>query len=166
MWNTSDDLRGGSPPKPYLSPFLARPADPASRPPCHPTTPPPPAPPRPSPWGRFSFRQPPGSGEPMTIHVKGIRRMRTIHLPQHDGLRNPAPLAAAISASTLPTEDPMPYVAFDQRTPDAQSRGLLRRILEEGEDVPSSHGVPARRIIGYLIRFRLANGFPIITQRA
>ena len=100
----------------------------------------------------------------MTIHVEGFRRMRTTHLPQHDGPRNPAP-PAATSASTLPKDDPMPYLAFDQRTPDAQYRDLLRRIIEEGEDVPSSHGVPARRIVGYLIRFHLANGFPIITER-
>src|SRR3990172_5684531 len=100
----------------------------------------------------------------MTIHVEGFRRMRTTHLPQHDGPRNPAP-PAATSASTLPKDDPMPYVAFDQRTPDAQYRDLLRRIIEEGEDVPSNHGVPARRIVGYLIRFHLANGFPIITER-
>src|SRR3989304_5301810 len=100
----------------------------------------------------------------MTIHVEGFRRMRTTHLPQHDGPRNPAP-PAATSASPLPKDDPMPYLAFDQRTPDAQYRDLLRRIIEEGEDVPSSHGVPARRIVGHLIRFRLANGFPIITER-
>lgn len=70
-----------------------------------------------------------------------------------------------------PSPDPetsrslIPYVPFDQRTPDTQYRDLLRTIIDEGEDVTTSHGIPARKVVGHLLRFRLANGFPIITER-
>lgn len=72
---------------------------------------------------------------------------------------------AATAGSPLSGEEPQVYLPFDRRSPDRQYRDLLRRILEEGEDVPTTHGVPARRVVGYLMRFRLANGFPLITER-
>jgi thymidylate synthase len=57
------------------------------------------------------------------------------------------------------------YAPFEERTPDTQYRELLLRIFQEGEDTPTSHGVPARKIVGHHMRFPLANGFPIITER-
>ncbi|HEY6103905.1 MAG TPA: thymidylate synthase [bacterium] len=57
------------------------------------------------------------------------------------------------------------YKPFHERTPDSQYRDLLQRILETGEEVVTRQGVPALRIVGHLLRFDLANGFPIITER-
>ncbi|HEY3249340.1 MAG TPA: thymidylate synthase [bacterium] len=57
------------------------------------------------------------------------------------------------------------YKPFDERTPDSQYRDLLLRILTTGEEVPTEHGTPALKIIGHQMRFRLDNGFPVITER-
>ena len=59
----------------------------------------------------------------------------------------------------------MQYIAFDERAPDTQYRDLLTRIILEGEDVDSQQEARARRIIGHTMRFRLDNGFPLITER-
>ncbi|MDO8510164.1 MAG: thymidylate synthase [bacterium] len=53
-----------------------------------------------------------------------------------------------------------------ERTPDGQYQRLLRDILEKGERTPSQQGVDALTLIGpNPMRFRLDNGFPIITER-
>jgi len=57
------------------------------------------------------------------------------------------------------------YLPLDQRMPDSQYRDLLRRIVTTGEEVPTEHGLPALKIIGHEMRFPLANGFPIVTER-
>lgn len=57
------------------------------------------------------------------------------------------------------------YRPFDQRTPDTQYRELLRTIKEQGEEVDTQMDHPAMKWIGYLMRFPLENGFPIITER-
>jgi len=57
------------------------------------------------------------------------------------------------------------YKPFHERIPDTQYRDLLRRILDTGEEVVTRQGVPALRLVGHLMRFRLDNGFPIITER-
>lgn len=59
----------------------------------------------------------------------------------------------------------MTYRPFDERTPDTQYRDLLLRILTTGEEVVTEHGVPALRVIGHQMRFRLDNGFPVVTER-
>lgn len=59
----------------------------------------------------------------------------------------------------------MRYKPFHERTPDTQYRDLLQRILETGEEVATRQGVPALRVVGHLLRFKLDNGFPIITER-
>src|SRR3989454_96691 len=46
-----------------------------------------------------------------------------------------------------------------------QYRDLLLRILTTGEEVPTEHGVSALKIIGHAMRFPLANGFPVVTER-
>lgn len=57
---------------------------------------------------------------------------------------------------------PKPY---EGRTPDTQYRKLLKRIQTEGEIVDTQQEHPAKMIVGHQMRFDLANGFPIITER-
>lgn len=57
------------------------------------------------------------------------------------------------------------YLPYAARVPDTQYRDLLRRIVAEGEEVRTEHDVPALKVIGHAMRFRLANGFPLITER-
>jgi len=57
------------------------------------------------------------------------------------------------------------YRPFEQRVPDGQYRDLLLRILTSGEEVVTEHGVAALKVIGHAMRFPLANGFPVITER-
>lgn len=59
----------------------------------------------------------------------------------------------------------MVYRPFDERTPDTQYRDLLLRILTTGEEVLTEHRTPALKIIGHQMRFRLDNGFPVVTER-
>ena len=57
------------------------------------------------------------------------------------------------------------YLPFDTRVPDTQYRDLLLRIVTTGEEVVTEHDFPALKIIGHQMRFSLANGFPIVTER-
>ena len=52
------------------------------------------------------------------------------------------------------------------RTPDGQYGALLARILEHGEPVPTRQGPPALTLMQQTMRFDLANGFPMITERS
>lgn len=58
------------------------------------------------------------------------------------------------------------YLPFDQRTPDTQYRERLKLILENGTQVKSQTETDT---ISYIaippMRFRLSNGFPMITER-
>lgn len=55
---------------------------------------------------------------------------------------------------------------YNERTPDTQYQRLLRDILEKGVRTPSQQGVDALTLIGpNPLRFRLDNGFPLITER-
>lgn len=60
----------------------------------------------------------------------------------------------------------MRYEAFDQRKPDSQYRDLLARIVAEGEQTPTRQGPPALTLMQQTMRFDLANGFPMITERS
>ena len=51
------------------------------------------------------------------------------------------------------------------RTPDHQYRQLLQKIMDEGRDMMPIHGIGARSIVGHQMRFSMANGFPLITER-
>jgi thymidylate synthase len=53
-----------------------------------------------------------------------------------------------------------------QREPDAQYRDLLARILATGEQVPTRQGPEALTLMQQTMRFELANGFPVITERS
>lgn len=52
-----------------------------------------------------------------------------------------------------------------RRMPDDQYQCLLRDIKIQGEDVDSQQEERARMVIGPQLRFDLANGFPIISER-
>ncbi len=54
---------------------------------------------------------------------------------------------------------------YAERTPDFQYRQLLQRIMDEGRDTMPIHGIAARGIVGHQIRYRLDNGFPLMTER-
>src|ERR1039457_5496399 len=58
------------------------------------------------------------------------------------------------------------YLPFGQREPDAQYRQLLERILAGGSWVPTRQGPPAITLMQQVMRFDLANGFPMITERS
>jgi thymidylate synthase len=58
------------------------------------------------------------------------------------------------------------YVPFQQREPDSQYRDLLARIVSHGETSPTRQGPQARTLMQQTMRFDLANGFPVITDRS
>jgi thymidylate synthase len=58
------------------------------------------------------------------------------------------------------------YLPPDQRQRDTQYRDLLRRIRETGEESPTRQGPAARTLLQQTMRFELANGFPMITERS
>ena len=60
----------------------------------------------------------------------------------------------------------MRYEPFEARTPDSQYRDLLARILTQGEKTPTRQGPPALTLMQQTMRFELANGFPVITDRS
>ncbi len=56
---------------------------------------------------------------------------------------------------------------FEERSPDTQYRDRLAYILEHGERVTSQQGVDALTVIAPPpMRFKLENGFPMITERS
>jgi len=57
------------------------------------------------------------------------------------------------------------YLPYDERTPDNQYRDLLSLILRKGEQVSPRQEEDALMVFGHQMRFALANGFPIITER-
>jgi len=60
----------------------------------------------------------------------------------------------------------MEYLPYKERTPDAQYSELLLTIMEKGIDGPTTQGVDCRTYLNYTMRFPLANGFPMITDRS
>ncbi|TRZ54059.1 MAG: thymidylate synthase [Dehalococcoidia bacterium] len=59
----------------------------------------------------------------------------------------------------------MKYKELSERTLDSQYRELLKRIKTEGEKVFSQQDEESLMVLGHQMRFKLANGFPIITER-
>jgi thymidylate synthase len=55
---------------------------------------------------------------------------------------------------------------YGDRTPDVQYGQLLARILAHGESTPTRQGPPALTLMQQTMRFDLANGFPMITDRS
>jgi thymidylate synthase len=58
------------------------------------------------------------------------------------------------------------YRPCDERKPDAQYRELLARIVADGIPVPTRQGPQALTLMQQTMRFELANGFPVITERS
>ena len=57
------------------------------------------------------------------------------------------------------------YKPYQERTADTQYRGLLLHIMENGRVVLPIHGEESRMIAGHQMRFKMENGFPLITER-
>lgn len=60
----------------------------------------------------------------------------------------------------------MDYFSHADRAPDSQYRDLLKRVLDQGEVSETRQGPPARTLLQQAMRFDLANGFPLITDRS
>ena len=60
----------------------------------------------------------------------------------------------------------MEYLPVAQREPDSQYRELLERIASGGVRVPTRQGPAALTLMQQTMRFELANGFPMITERS
>ena len=66
-----------------------------------------------------------------------------------------------------------PMKPYAERTPDTQYRRLLQRIMDEGRDTAPIHtrihgqgaAAQARGVVGHQIRYKMDNGFPLITER-
>jgi thymidylate synthase len=58
------------------------------------------------------------------------------------------------------------YLPYELRTPDSQYRDLLARIVKEGEVTPTRQGPRAHSLMQQTMRFELANGFPMLTDRS
>jgi len=58
------------------------------------------------------------------------------------------------------------YLPFDDRTPDGQYQALLRGILRHGERAANRTGMDTLVLMQQVMRFKLANGFPVITDRS
>ncbi len=57
------------------------------------------------------------------------------------------------------------YKKYEEREPDTQYHDLLEKIYRSGKDVMPIHGEIARRILGAQLRYKMENGFPVITER-
>jgi thymidylate synthase len=60
----------------------------------------------------------------------------------------------------------MRYRPYDQRVPDSQYQQMLDRIVADGIAVPTRQGPEALTLMQQTMRFELANGFPVITERS
>lgn len=60
----------------------------------------------------------------------------------------------------------MRYLPPSQREPDSQYRRILERVLTGGTAVPTRQGPAALTLMQQTMRFDLANGFPLITERS
>lgn len=58
------------------------------------------------------------------------------------------------------------YRPYDQRVVSTQYRDVLDRVLAEGIAVPTRQGPTALTVMQQAMRFPLADGFPVITERS
>lgn len=58
------------------------------------------------------------------------------------------------------------YLPFADRRPATQYRDMLRTIRDDGIRVRSKQGPDALAVAGYAMRFQLAHGAPIVTERS
>jgi thymidylate synthase len=57
------------------------------------------------------------------------------------------------------------YVPYEERPVSTQYHDLLERIYTEGEERQVIQGEAAKTVFGAQIRYNMANGFPVITER-
>jgi thymidylate synthase len=62
-------------------------------------------------------------------------------------------------------EQPVKYKPVAERTVDSQYRDLLAKIMSEGTEVLPIHGEKAKMLVGQQLRYKMDNGFPVITER-
>ncbi len=60
---------------------------------------------------------------------------------------------------------PVKYKPYSERTLDSQYRNLLQKIMDEGTEVLPIHGEKAKMLVGQQLRYKMENGFPVITER-
>jgi thymidylate synthase len=60
----------------------------------------------------------------------------------------------------------MEYLPFAERPASTQYRDVLARVLADGIEVPTRQGPPALTLMQQTMQFRLADGFPVITERS
>ena len=58
------------------------------------------------------------------------------------------------------------YRPYEEREPSAEYRGVLERVLADGIRVPTRQGPAALTAMQQTMRFPLAEGFPVITERS
>jgi thymidylate synthase len=58
------------------------------------------------------------------------------------------------------------YRPYDKREPDSQYRQMLERIVSDGIAAPTRQGPRALTLMQQTMRFELASGFPVITERS
>ena len=60
----------------------------------------------------------------------------------------------------------MRYRPYDKREPDSQYRQMLERIVSDGIAAPTRQGPRALTLMQQTMRFELASGFPVVTERS
>ncbi len=60
---------------------------------------------------------------------------------------------------------PYIYGPLDNREPDFQYQEMLTKVMDEGEITRSFFGEECRSLHGYELRFKIENGFPLLTER-
>jgi thymidylate synthase len=58
------------------------------------------------------------------------------------------------------------YLPFEERRPSSEYQDMLRTIREHGVRVETKQGVDALAVAGHSMRFPLAHGAPVITERS
>jgi thymidylate synthase len=58
------------------------------------------------------------------------------------------------------------YLPYDERTPSTAYRDMLRAIRDHGVEVQTKQGKKALALAGHCMRFRLADGAAVITERS
>ena len=58
------------------------------------------------------------------------------------------------------------YLPFAERSPSGQYRDLLRTLRETGTRVTTKQGIDALAVAGHVMRFPMAEGAAVITERA
>ena len=58
------------------------------------------------------------------------------------------------------------YLPYDDRRPSTQYSDMLRLIRDSGVRIKTKQGEDALAVAGHALRFPLAHGAPVITERS